>query len=218
MVTEYLRAADAKLMHQGLATALLFGIKTDTDSLMRGVSSADVSAYAWLQSIADVNLVRRFERPSYPLDIVRAYGEALARADVDDDLCVAWVGELEEDDMHVLADIADFCLAIENVTWVAAGAIVDGKVVVTLRHTGTGAGAGEVARALAQNGGDGGGHATMARVTLNDGMTERVCSAKEKAPEIRRLVKSAMQGAQAPVSRPDSHQARPASARAESSQ
>ncbi|MGH7449442.1 MAG: DHH family phosphoesterase, partial [Longimicrobiales bacterium] len=83
MLTEYLRGVDEKLIGEGLATALLFGIRTDTDSLMRGVSSADVDAYAWLQSRADPQLVRRFERPSYGRDTARSFGTALARAEQD---------------------------------------------------------------------------------------------------------------------------------------
>jgi nanoRNase/pAp phosphatase (c-di-AMP/oligoRNAs hydrolase) len=214
MMTEYLRAMDPKLVHEGLATALLFGIKTDTDSLARGVSPADVSAYAWLQAIADPNLIRRFERPSYALGTARAYGEALARAESEDGLCITWLGELAEDETHVLADIADFALAIENVTWAVVGALLEESVVLSIRHTGTGIGAGEVARTLAQDGGKGGGHATMARVTLSRERAQRVRGAKEKAPEIRRLVNEAMASVSSSASRPDSHPIRPASARA----
>ena len=214
MVTEYLRAVDPKLVHEGLATALLFGIKTDTDSLTRGVSPADVSAYAWLQALADPHLIRRFERPSYAVDTAHAYGVALAGAQCDDGLCVTWLGRLDEDETHVLADIADFCLAIENITWVVVGGHLEDDVVLTVRHTGTGVGAGEVARALAQDGGSGGGHATMARVTLSDERAARVLRAKEKAPEIRRLVEDAMASVTSSANHPDSHPARPASVRA----
>lgn len=168
MMTEYLRALDEKRIGSKLATALLFGIRTDTDSLMRGVTPADVTAYAFLQEHADLNLVRRFERPSYAPELARRFGRALAEMDCKDGLCAAWLGELGDDEAHMLPDFADFCLGIENVTWVAAGAMLDSQYVVTLRHAGATPGAGDVARAIARQaaGGGGGGHATMARVTM----------------------------------------------------
>jgi nanoRNase/pAp phosphatase (c-di-AMP/oligoRNAs hydrolase) len=166
MMTEYLRAVDARLINTNLATALLFGIRTDTDTLMRGVTAADVAAYAYLQGRADAQLVRRFERPSYGHDTALAFGQALADAVQDDELIVAHLGTLTEDQSHVLADLADFCLAIENITWVVASAELEGHLVLTIRHAGAEPGAGAVARALARRGGEGGGHATMARVAL----------------------------------------------------
>jgi nanoRNase/pAp phosphatase (c-di-AMP/oligoRNAs hydrolase) len=166
MMTEYLRAVDARLINTNLATALLFGIRTDTDTLMRGVTAADVAAYAYLQGRADAQLVRRFERPSYRHDTALAFGQALADAVEDDELIVAHLGTLTEDQSHVLADLADFCLAIENITWVVASAELEGHLVLTIRHAGAEPGAGAVARALARRGGEGGGHATMARVAL----------------------------------------------------
>jgi nanoRNase/pAp phosphatase (c-di-AMP/oligoRNAs hydrolase) len=167
MLTEYLRASQARRVGHSLATALLFGIKTDTDSLTRAVTPADVAAYAFLQERADLQLVRRFDRPSYSPEAVRVFGRALESAVVDDGLCAAWLGTLTGGDRHLLAEVADFCLAIETVTWVAVGAWVDDELILTIRHGGgTSPGAGDVARTLAEPGGRGGGHATMARVTL----------------------------------------------------
>jgi nanoRNase/pAp phosphatase (c-di-AMP/oligoRNAs hydrolase) len=166
MMTEYLRAVGEERISASLATALLFGIKTDTDSLMRGVTPADVAAYAFLQERADVDLVRRFERPSYPPETARAFGRALETATFDDGICVAFAGQLEHDQAHVLADLADFCLAVEHVTWVVVASLLDDELVLTLRYSGRGAGAGTAARAIARRGGSGGGHETMARVAI----------------------------------------------------
>ncbi|HEX6308232.1 MAG TPA: DHH family phosphoesterase [Longimicrobiales bacterium] len=193
MLTEYLRAAAEKQIGRGLATALLFGIRTDTDSLMRGVSPADVEAYAYLQSRADIQLVRRFEKPSYAPRTAHAFGRALAEAAGDDDLMVVWLGELSEAESHVLADIADFCLAIENITWVVAAAGIADELVLTVRHTGTGAGAGSLARGLAELGGKGGGHATMARVVLPLLTARALLDGEATAPAVLRLVRRVLE-------------------------
>jgi nanoRNase/pAp phosphatase (c-di-AMP/oligoRNAs hydrolase) len=166
MLTEYMRALDEKRVGVKVATALLYGIKTDTDSLTRGVSPADVAAYAFLQERADLDLIRRFERPSYTPEAARCFGRALAGLRCADELCVSWLGELGSDESHMLPEFADFCLGIENVTWVAAAAVLDDRFVIALRHSGAEPGAGELARRLASSGGSGGGHSEMARVTM----------------------------------------------------
>jgi nanoRNase/pAp phosphatase (c-di-AMP/oligoRNAs hydrolase) len=197
IMTEYLRARQEERIGRTLATALLFGIRTDTDALTRGVTGADVDAYGFLQEHADLQLVRRLQRPSFPLGIARAFGAALRDADVDNDLCVACLGELDAEDVHVLADLADFCISIENVTWAVAAAEVAGELVLTLRHTGGGASAGTLARALADGGGSGGGHASMARVALPLELArERLAGKCEEgmAGGVRQLVREALDG------------------------
>jgi nanoRNase/pAp phosphatase (c-di-AMP/oligoRNAs hydrolase) len=186
ILTEYLRAVDERRIRRPLATALLYGIRTDTASLSRGVTAADVRAYAFLQERSDPGMLRRVERPAYREELVRSFGRALAEVVVDGDLAVAYVGTLEDEESHLLADVADFCLAMEGIAWVGAGALVDGRVVVNLRHLGGGAGAGGLARRLAQNGGSGGGHATMARVVLAPEEVDGVGSGSAEAL-LRRL-------------------------------
>lgn len=210
MLTEYLRAADERLVTKPLATALLFGIRTDTDTLIRGVTAADVAAYAWLQTHADVQLVRRFERPSYSRRMAGAFGSALAQAEYDDELIVAHLGELEDSESHVLADLADFCLTIENITWVVAVAEVDGELILTLRHSGTGPGAGVLARAIANLGGDGGGHSTMARAVLSLERARELLGGNTNAPAVRELIRRVMSEGASPANRRDLHPAHPA--------
>lgn len=213
MMTEYLRALDEKRIGHKLATALLFGIKTDTDSLMRGVTPADVTAYAFLQEHADLNLVRRFERPSYAPELARCFGRALADMACTDGLCTAWLGELDDDEAHMLPDFADFCLGVENVTWVAVAAVLDSQYVITLRHAGSTPGAGDVARAIARQAGSGGGHATMARVTMTIDEAEEALGlvrSQEVTAVLGELVRGVLDDLRE-ASRPASRQARPAS-------
>jgi nanoRNase/pAp phosphatase (c-di-AMP/oligoRNAs hydrolase) len=197
IMTEYLRAARADRIGGTLATALLFGIMTDTDSLTRGVSPNDIEAYGFLQSRADLPLVRRLQRPSFPVETARAFGAALDGADFDDDLCVSYLGEVDLDNAHVLANLADFCIGIENITWAVAAAQIDDHLVLTLRHTGGGVSAGDLATALAAAGGSGGGHATMARVALSLDVAKSVVAGDDRAARaagIRRLVRDALDG------------------------
>src|SRR5207244_3516570 len=65
IMTEYLRAADVKIT-QRLATALLYGIMTDTLHLERGAIKADLEAFAYLHQLANHAALRRIERPELP--------------------------------------------------------------------------------------------------------------------------------------------------------
>ena len=166
LLTEYSYADDPRRIDDKLASALLYGIKTDTDSLTRGGNGADVKAYAYLMAIADGQLLRKLERASYKTESARAYGEALARLGISNDVAVAFLGRLDEGDTHILVDIADFCMSLEEITWAVAAAVIDGQVLFTLRNLGTSAGAGDLAKLIAGDEGSGGGHTTMARARL----------------------------------------------------
>ncbi len=166
MLTQYFRALDEKRIGVPLATALLFGIKTDTDGLMRKVTAEDVEAYAFLQERADLAMLKRFERAAYPVDAARAFGHALATMCVDDDVVVAFAGELTAEASHILADLSDFGVDVENACWSLAAGYVDGELTVSIRHFGGEPGAGALAHALAGEDGNGGGHATMARFSV----------------------------------------------------
>jgi nanoRNase/pAp phosphatase (c-di-AMP/oligoRNAs hydrolase) len=186
IVTEYLRADDDRRINERLAAALTYAIKTDTEALSRGVSPADVEAYTFLLERADAPLLRLMERPAYRENTARAYGRALAGLQVQGDLAVAFLGKLSVDESHILADVADFCLAIEEATWGAAAALVGDRLVITLRSLGGDPGAGALARRLAGARGTGGGHGTMARavVRLDEEWGDLEDAPQEKAQTI----------------------------------
>jgi nanoRNase/pAp phosphatase (c-di-AMP/oligoRNAs hydrolase) len=166
MVTGYLRSTDEDRITPRLATALLYGIRTDTDVLRRGTTAADIEAYAFLQGVADAELLRKIARPAFSHEAMAAVGHALVGLRAEGDVAVAYAGRLDERGAHVLPNLADFCLAIEGVTWSAVGGIIGEEFAVNIRRSGTGAGAGDLARAMAAEEGQGGGHHTMARVAI----------------------------------------------------
>jgi len=166
IVTEYLRSADTTVGER-LATALLYGIRTDTALLTRGTSRADVEAYGFLQEHADPALVARIDRPAYPRDVVPVFGRALQHARMADEVAVVWLGRVAREHGHMMPELADLCLSIEGVTWAAAGGVLDDALVANIRHLGEGSpGAGDVARHATRDAGSGGGHPSMARVEM----------------------------------------------------
>jgi len=166
MLTEYLRAVERGI-GQTIATALLYGIRTDTDELRRGVTAADVAAYAFLQERADPGLLRRFERPAYTPAAARTLGRGMERVRIVEDVAVCHLGKLDAEWAHLLPEAADFCLDIEGVSWSVGSAVIGASIEAALRHPGRdGSGVDALAKWLIQDGGTGGGHAAMARVRL----------------------------------------------------
>jgi nanoRNase/pAp phosphatase (c-di-AMP/oligoRNAs hydrolase) len=168
MVTQYLRVGDGDGITARLATGLIYGIRTDTEVLRRGTASEDVEAYAFLQGIADQELLRKIGRPAFSEAGIRAVGRALGALALDGDMAVAYAGWLDDRTAHILPNLADFCLAIEGVSWSAAGGVVDGDLVINIRRVGGTVGAGDLAKALAEEEGMGGGHWSMARVVVEE--------------------------------------------------
>ncbi|HUG40744.1 MAG TPA: DHH family phosphoesterase [Longimicrobiales bacterium] len=166
IVTEYLRVGDEERITPRLATALIYGIRTDTEVLRRGTAPADVEAYAFLQGRADQELLRKIGRPSFSEGALRSVGRALGELRKQGDVAVAYVGRLDDRASHVLPNLADFCLAIEGVAWSAAAGLVGDELAINIRHVGGGPGAGDLAKALAEEEGMGGGHRSMARVAI----------------------------------------------------
>lgn len=166
MVTQYIRATGEGLITPRLATALLYGIRTDTDVLRRGATPEDVEAYAFLQGVADQELLRKIGRPAFSERGIRAVGRALAGLAVDGHVAVAYAGRLDDPSSHVLPSLADFLLTIQGVAWSAAAGLVGDRLALNIRRVGGGPGAGFLARELAEEFGAGGGHHAMARVTI----------------------------------------------------
>jgi nanoRNase/pAp phosphatase (c-di-AMP/oligoRNAs hydrolase) len=159
ILTEYLRAADME-PGTGLMTALLYGIKSDTQYLGRQTSKRDMMSFAYLHAYHSPALLRRIERPALPIDGMRALGRALSRTEVRDGIHVLVLGRVRED---VIPQVADMALQAEGAEWAVAAGIVGSDLVFSVRNVGYVRAAGDVVRAVVEGLGVGGGHRSMAK-------------------------------------------------------
>ena len=159
ILTEYIRAAELEL-RANLATALLYGIKADTQLLGRATSSHDVAAFAYLHAHHSPALLRRIERPALPAEGLRAIGRALSRTAVEEGIHLLVLGRVEEE---VIPQVADLGLQAEGAEWAIAAGIVRSDLVFSVRNVGYVRAAGEVVRAVVEGLGVGGGHRSMAK-------------------------------------------------------
>ncbi|MEE9609348.1 MAG: DHH family phosphoesterase [Myxococcota bacterium] len=159
ILTEYMRAAGMEF-HPRLATALVYGIKSDTQLLGRETSRHDMMAFAFLHGSHSPALLRRIERPALPAEGLHAMGRALAHTSVEDGIHLLVLGRVRED---VIPQVADMGLQAEGAEWAIAAGIVHSDLVFSVRNVGYVRAAGDVVRAVVEGLGVGGGHRSMAK-------------------------------------------------------
>jgi nanoRNase/pAp phosphatase (c-di-AMP/oligoRNAs hydrolase) len=163
ILTEYLEAAEADIS-QRLATALLYGIKSDTLMLNRETGPADLRAFMSLYPLTNYNVMRRIERPELPLAFADFLSRVLPRIRKHRELLVLHVGSLDRED--VIPQLADFCLQFENTEWVVVSGKFEGALVMSVRNPGYVRSAGDVVRKLFGDIGRAGGHRSMAKAIV----------------------------------------------------
>jgi nanoRNase/pAp phosphatase (c-di-AMP/oligoRNAs hydrolase) len=163
ILTEYCFAAEIAIP-QRLATALLYGIKSDTLFLDRETSRADVAAFSYLYPLVNTNLVRRMEKPEVPKSAFTAFARALRDIDLSRGLAYVHLGAVERED--VIPQMAELSLQLEGAEWSAASGLVGDQLVVSVRNAGYQKAAGTVVKALLGDIGSAGGHQAMAKAVV----------------------------------------------------
>ncbi len=114
MVTGYL--IEQKVMvSPELATALLYGIESETTGYPREASTLDDGALVWLFPRADKDLLARICNPKLPQSHFATFQNALNNAFLYRDLIMSWCGEVSQPD--IIAEIADFFVRFDLVNW-----------------------------------------------------------------------------------------------------
>ncbi len=163
ILTEYLQASGAKIS-QRLATALLYGIKSDTLNLQRSTSDADLQAFCTLYPLSNGNLIRRMERPSIDLPDLESLGRSLTRVIIDDGIFAIHLGEVTRED--VIPQFVEFAMQVKGVLWAAVSGLYEGNVVISVRNVGYVESAGRRVGAFFDALGSAGGHRSSAKAVV----------------------------------------------------
>jgi len=143
-----------------VATALLYGIRVDTDDFSREASSADFEAAATLLPDADASVLDRVENPSLSPETLDTLGRAIRGREVREGRLVSYVGEVGDRD--ALAQAADTLLGMDGVdTTLVVGRMGD-TAYASARGRGADLDLGETLRMAYGQIGSAGGHADMA--------------------------------------------------------
>jgi nanoRNase/pAp phosphatase (c-di-AMP/oligoRNAs hydrolase) len=163
IMTEYLRAAEVKITER-VATALFYGIKTDTLHLERSGTQADMKAFAYLYGLANHNILRRIERPELPLDALDALGNALVHRTIIQNALFAHLGTVSRPDL--IPQFADLCLQVKGIEWSVVSGVTGEEVHVSVRNVGYVRAAGEVVQDAFGALGSAGGHRSAAKAVI----------------------------------------------------
>jgi nanoRNase/pAp phosphatase (c-di-AMP/oligoRNAs hydrolase) len=162
MVTQYLRAARLVPTPQ-LATALFYGIKSDTRDLGREYDPADIDCYNWLFPLIDKPALSRIEHPSVPARYFAAYHRAYERARLhgNGDAVVVDMGEVYVPE--IVPEVAEKLVSLEGLRWSLATGSYKSELYLSLRLNDRRVNAGKLVREVcAPLGGSAGGHGAMA--------------------------------------------------------
>ena len=165
ILTEYLynlRIRPGKL----LATALFYGIKTDTQSFERHFVEADVKAFSYLAKTADMQTVRKIIHSEYHRRWLKFFSKAFRKMRfVGSKGLFVYMDALESPDILVM--LADFFTRVHGLSWNMLSAVVKKTVVVVFRGDGLGRNMGHMAQKLFADIGSAGGHRGAARAEID---------------------------------------------------
>ncbi len=151
-----------------LATAIVYGIGSETQNLGREATPRDMEAYQALWPKANMKTLWRISYPQRPEAFFLTLAHAVREAFVIGRVVGANLGEVNTPDR--VAQMADFLLTLEKMQWSIVTARYQGRLHVSLRANDPGAGAGRLLKRLLGGGNRGGGHGMIAGGSLEIGV------------------------------------------------
>ncbi|MCT4543472.1 MAG: DHHA1 domain-containing protein [Vallitalea sp.] len=142
-----------------VATALLYGIMMDTDSLSRRVSDLDIEMFYYLYSKADISIIKSLKLNQIVKSDLIAYAKALNNVEI-----YGYLGfvHIENCNDSLLGTISDMVNTIEGVSVVVAYARREDGVKFSIRSENRKIKANKLMRFITAHRGVGGGHHEMA--------------------------------------------------------
>jgi nanoRNase/pAp phosphatase (c-di-AMP/oligoRNAs hydrolase) len=162
MLVEYLHKAKIK-PSSTLASALFYGIKTDTRNFERHTIIEDVEAFRTIFPLVNHHILAKVEISDLSLKDLKFFQKAVERKHVVKDRIFAHLDEVPTADVLVL--IAEFFLKVHDIAWSVISGIYEDVLIVVVRNDGR-RDAGKIMRKAFGNIGCAGGHKAMARAEV----------------------------------------------------
>lgn len=143
-----------------VATALVYGILSDTMNLYRTDRPDVLQTYLDILHFSDLKALARIQNPTRSKKFFLTLVRGIRHAYVLSDMIVTHLGFVENPDL--VSQIADFLLNYQGMNWSFCSGRFKGKMHVSLRTTKANIDAGEILRDIFANRGEAGGHDTIA--------------------------------------------------------
>jgi nanoRNase/pAp phosphatase (c-di-AMP/oligoRNAs hydrolase) len=157
-----------------LATALLYGIRSDTQDLGREASRFDIEAIEFLYPFANKRMLGIIQRGKVPRVYYQMLADALRNARVQGPAILTGLGQVDNPDM--IAEVADLLLREDETVWTMCTGAWNDKLLISIRTSEESNLAEKVIKRMVARRGTGGGHLTYAggQIPLTKGTkTER---------------------------------------------
>lgn len=190
---EYLQAAGIET-DPPLATALLYGIRSDTQDLAREAVKPDIDAHLLLYPRANLRMLAQIEHSVLPRQYFVLLHLALSRAEQQGTCICAPLGRVENPDM--MGEVADLLVRQESIDWCLCLGVFEGQLLLSIRRTSTDTSshlAATIARQTVGRYGTAGGHELIAggQVALGKNADAAIAGLEKKL--MRRFVKALRQ-------------------------
>jgi len=143
-----------------LATALLYGIRSDTADFGREATQADINAFLALYPSSNKRMLGRIAMARVPRAYFRTIAAALTHAQSAGDCVFTNLGSVDNPD--IVSEVADLLLRDEETSWALAIGLHRDELLVSVRSSDVSADAGKLMHHLVGKLGSGGGHTAMA--------------------------------------------------------
>lgn len=170
---EYLQAANIRIS-QRLATALYYGIQSDTSELGRKASKADIEAFQELTSMADLRRLPRIRRAPVPPAYFGMLHEALTNAVLAGHTVITFLAQCNNPDM--VAEIAEMMLRLQGVDTSVGYGVCKNTLHISARAPHERGNLAKQMKRVTAGIGTGGGHRSMAggQVPITDDKADLV--------------------------------------------
>ena len=184
IMTEYLKVAKIKPSPK-LATALFYGIKTDTHNFVRASIPHDMDAFKYLYRFISMSILRKIESSEMTRGILPKYRQAMERLVFIRDIAFVHMERVDNPDLLVL--IADFFMKIAEIKWSIVSGVYKKNLIVILRNASFHGGASKTASKVFRHWkGSAGGHRNAARAEIP---LDNILDDPEDESELAHLVK-----------------------------
>ncbi|MBM4161023.1 MAG: phosphoesterase [Ignavibacteria bacterium] len=143
-----------------LATALVYGILSDTLHLYHVTKPHIVKTYLALLPLCDIRALARIQNPPRSKKFFRGLAAGLRNAIIGREIIISHLGAVENPDL--VAQMADFLLTCQGVQWSFCTGRYGDFLHVSLRTTSSRASAGDVLRQIFDHFDQAGGHGRIA--------------------------------------------------------
>ncbi len=164
IMAEYLKAGKIKPSPK-LATALFYGIKTDTHNFVRATVPNDMDAFKFLYRFTSLHMLRKIESSEMTRGMLSEYRRAMEKLIFIRDIAFVHMERVNNPDLLVL--IADFFMKIAEIQWSIVSGVYQKNLVVIVRNASFRGDAGKTARRIFRRWkGSAGGHQNAARAEI----------------------------------------------------